>query len=694
MNDNDKLATTDDGIWKEARDRLKLCEDAEAKNRSLAKADLIFREGEQWDKKPATSVSMETIELTINLTDPLVRRVVNNMKQQRPRGKCHPVNDEADIKTAQIINGLIRHIEYRSNASVAYDTAAEMAVTMGWGYMRMIIEYAAPDSFDQEIRYLPIFNPFTVYLDPGSVMPDGSDAKWGIISVKEKRTDYRRLYGMLEDVTSWAFTDEGKLKLDWESEEEIRLAEYFRIVEKTDTLIELTDPSGRKFQKWKDELPSSESMAAAQMTVTNERESARTTVELFKLNGTKVISKQTVPGKYIPIIRCQGNAVNIDGETKRRGMVRAMMDPQRMVNYGEVAKIKRLGLTPQAPWLAAEGQLDGHPEWQDANRKALPVLTWKPILGPDGATPLPPPSRQPPAGIEQGFSEFVGVMRSNLNAVGGAPNEPGQDTNGEVVSGTAISKRQGLSDQSHFQYYDNETMMIQHAMRITLDWIPFVYSEQRMQRIIGDDGLPQMTAINQPETTNDGVNRVKNDLTIGRYDVTMDTGPGYQTRREEERDHIMQLMGSPLGQEAAKVGSDLIFRLFDDPLMQQLADRLAAMTPDGLQKAMEGMDDKAKTIIQTLSKQLEQAKQQLQEAQAGITKAHIDATVKAHDTEEWVKLEREKLHLTTADNAADRENKLDVEHLKIGGEMIDSKNVRAHEKEMVGMKQLNEGDSK
>jgi hypothetical protein len=689
--DNDKLATNDKAIWEEARDRLKLCQDAEAKNRQLAKADLIFREGEQWDKRPyETTASMNPIELTINLTDPLVRRVVNNMKQQRPRGKCHPVSDGADVETAQVINGIGRHIEYRSAASVAYDNGGEMAVTMGWGYWRLINEYAAPDSFDQEIRILPIFNPFTVYLDPSSIMPDGSDAKWGLISTKMKRTDYRRLYGLIEGAVSWAFTDENKLKLDWESEEEVRLAEYFRVMEKMDTLYELSDPSGRKFQKWKEQLPSEQSMKQAGLTKTNERESSRTTVELHKLNGLKVISTQIIPGKYIPIIRCQGNAVDIDGQTYRRGMVRAMMDPQRMVNFGEVAKIKRLGLAPQSPWLAAEGQTETHPEWATANRTAHPVLVYKPVQDPNGQT-LPPPQRLPPAAIEQGFSELTGGMRANLNAVSGAPNDPGQDAQGEVVSGAAISKRQGLSDQSHFQYYDNQTLAIAHTWRIMLDWIPEIYSEERMQRIIGEDGMPQMTAINQPNVSN-GVKTVKNDLTVGRYDVVMDTGPGYQTKREEGQAQLIQLLGTPLGEEIAKVGGDLVLRTFDDPYVQQLADRLAAMTPDGLQKAMEGMPDNAKAIITTLQKQLQAAQQQLQQAQSGITKAHIDATVKAHDVEEGNKVEREWMQVELQKAHLKETGALDREHLKAGADIIDSERGRAHEKQLEGQKQLNEGD--
>jgi hypothetical protein len=56
---------------------------------------------------------------------------------QRPRIKVHPVNNLADYKIAQVIEGMTRHIEVNSNADTAYDTAFDYAVRMGWGYWRV-----------------------------------------------------------------------------------------------------------------------------------------------------------------------------------------------------------------------------------------------------------------------------------------------------------------------------------------------------------------------------------------------------------------------------------------------------------------------------------------------------------------------------------------------------------------------------
>lgn len=672
--DREFAALTDKEIWEEARDRLQIATEAYSENRKRARAAMLFREGDQWDHDVITTASEDSPELTINLTDAFVRRVVNNIKQQRPRGKCHPVGDGADIELAEIINGIGRHVETRSEADIAYDLAAERAVDAGEGYFRLIAEYTDPKSFYKDLRILPIRNIFTVHMDPSAIMPSGSDQNWCIISSLMPRQEYKRRYPKAANA-NWSDINREGTRLDWEDKGNIRLAEYFRVREIPDTLYLIRSANGEEFPAYKSELTMvtgkrlsmdevRTKLKAQGHTIINERESTKRQVEWFRLNGTMVIERQQLPGSYIPVFRVDGNAVDIDGKVRRRGMVEPMMDPQRMVNYGEVAKIKRLGLAPKAPWVAAEGQLDGHPEWEDANQKPYSVLTYKPIILETGSLPVmvPPPMRQEPAQIEAGFSEFVQGMRSNLVAVAGMPNEPGQDQQGVVVSGRAIERRQWLSDQSHFQYYDHLTQAIAQCWRVMVEWIPHYFSEPgRMQRIIGEDSTPEMVTINQPDTDETGaINRIKNDMSVGKYDVVMDTGPGYETKREEGAANLVEMVKIPaLAELIAKTAPDIVFRSLDHPYMQELADRLMVTNPEGLKKIMEGLSSRAKSIVQALANENATLKQQIQglqtEVKFGITKAHMAAVVKAHDTE------------TKADTA------LKVEEIRAAGKLIDSR---------------------
>ena len=157
---------------------LKLVGEADSNNRQEGLQDLKFAAGDQWPVEIQNSRNIEARPcLTINKLDPYIRQVTNQQRQQRPRIKVHPVNNEGDLKIAQVIEGITRHIEVNSNADTAYDTAFDYAVRMGWGYWRVITDYVREDSFDQEIFIEPIDNPFSVYFDPNSVAPDGSDAE-------------------------------------------------------------------------------------------------------------------------------------------------------------------------------------------------------------------------------------------------------------------------------------------------------------------------------------------------------------------------------------------------------------------------------------------------------------------------------------------------------------------------------------
>jgi hypothetical protein len=263
-------AVTDDEIWLECAARLKIAVEAESDNRTQGIKALEFRDGQQWpddlynqrrlDKRPS---------LTINHTNTFCRRVVNNMRQQRPRIKVHPVGDGAQLPESQVIEGLIRHIENISQASVAYDTAGESAVNIGWGYFRIVGDYIDEKSFDQELNIRAVRNTFTGYIDPASIDPAGCDMEWFIFSEKMKRSDYQRQYPKAENA-EYQHLGEGDEKADWESAQEIRLAEYYRVTKKKALLYQMSN--GMALYK-EDMAQLTKELTAAQVQVVGERTS-------------------------------------------------------------------------------------------------------------------------------------------------------------------------------------------------------------------------------------------------------------------------------------------------------------------------------------------------------------------------------------------------------------------------------------
>ena len=155
---------TDADILKDAKEAFDLAAEAEADNRKEALDDIRFaRLGEQWPDSVKKQREREQRPcLTINRMPSFIRQVVNDARQNKPSIKCHPADDQADPETAEIINGLIRNIEYTSNADVAYDTAIENSVTCGIGYWRVKLDYAHDDTFDMDLCIDRVANVFSI----------------------------------------------------------------------------------------------------------------------------------------------------------------------------------------------------------------------------------------------------------------------------------------------------------------------------------------------------------------------------------------------------------------------------------------------------------------------------------------------------------------------------------------------------
>lgn len=545
---------------------LRLVGEADSQNRAEALGDLKFAAGDQWPVEIQNSRNLESRPcLTINKIDAYVRQVTNQQRQQRPRIKVHPVNNEGDLKIAQVIEGITRHIEVNSSADTAYDTAFEYAVKMGWGYWRVTTNYVSEDSFDQEIYIEPVDDPFSVYYDPNSVAPDGSDAERVLITSVMSKAAFRKAYPGADDGANFSARATGDSDAEWVTKEDIRIAEYWHVEREKATLVMLSD--GTKV--YEDELPSPELLEASKITIMDTRPSYRRKVKWCKLTAMEVLEEREWPGKYIPIIPCYGAQVIVEGKRKKYGLVRFAKDPQRMFNFWRTALTESIALAPKPKWLIAEGQDEGHEsEWALANIKSTPVLRYKQkdIEG----VPAPVPTRiqpePPPDGIMVASTAIADDLKTVLGIFDPAQMLPGN------LSGKALQGQQQQVDLSNFHFYDNMTRSIRQTGKIILDLIPKIYDTQRVLRIIGVDGKPDMVTINEMQATGE----VMNNVTVGLYDVVMDTGPGYNSKRQQAVDTMMPLMADPQVFQAA---GDLLFRNMDFPGADVIADRLAAMNP-------------------------------------------------------------------------------------------------------------------
>ncbi len=597
--------TDGDSRISEAIEFLRQAAEADTTNRAEALDDVKFAAGDQWPVEIQNSRNLEARPcLTINKVDAYVRQICNQQRQQRPRIKCQGMNNETDAKMAQIITGICRHVEVNSNADHAYDTAFDFAVRMGWGYWRITTDYVRPDSFDQEIYIKPIDNPFTVYFDPNSTAPDGSDAEKCLITVVMAKENFRKMYPDADDGGSFSARGTGDSNSEWVTKHDIRIAEYFYTRIESTSLVLLSDGT----TAYEDELPSKETLDMAGIYEVSKRKTFRKSIKWCKLTAMQVLEEGTWAGKYIPVVPTYGQQCVVDNKRKKFGLVRMAKDPQRMYNFWQTSMTESVALAPRAKWIMAEGQDEGHEsEWAGANNTSYAYLRYKQtdISG----QPAPPPIRQVPEQPPAAIMAAAQSITLDLQAVVGIV-DPNQLPSGNI-SGKALQGQQNQVDMTNFHYYDNLTRSIAHTGRIILDLIPKIYSSERVMRIIGDDGKPELTTINQRTGQQDenGIEKILNDVTIGEYDVVMETGPGYNTKRQEAVDSMMTLLAAD--PNLMNQAGDLIFRNMDFPGADIIADRLASVNP------LAQIDEKS-PIPPQVQMQLANNQQQMQAMQQQI----------------------------------------------------------------------------
>jgi hypothetical protein len=593
------------------------------------------------------SVQGQTINarpcLTINKLPQLVRQVTNEQRQNRPSGKVIPADDKADVAVAAIFDGMVRHIEYMSDADVAYDTACENQVTYGEGYIRILTEYCDEDSFDQDLRIGRIRNSFSVYMDPMAQDPTGADAEYVFITEDIYKTDYERMFPDAAPISSILASGVGDQNLSqWIAEDTIRIAEYFYYKVKNQTL-NLYPGNMSHFEGSRED----KDMKAMGLKPVRSRIVERRQVMWMKTNGYEVLQEREWAGKYIPVVRVIGNEFEVDGQIYISGLVRNAKDAQRMYNYWTSQEAEMLALAPKAPFIGYGGQFEGYEmQWKTANTTNWPYLEVNPDVTDGMGAVLPLPQRAPPPLPQTGLIQAKMGASDDIKSTTGQYDSSLGATSNER-SGRAILARERQGDTGTYHYVDNLARAIRHITRQLVDMIPKIYDTERIARIVGLDGEVDMVKINpmQPEPVKEirdmetgiVIEKIYNP-SVGRYDVIVTTGPSYMTKRQESMDAMSQILqGNP---QLWAVAGDLFVKNMDWPGAQELAARLSKTIDP---KLLEDGDkdpalQAAEQQMQAMGAELDQMAQMMQNFQKSVEvqdleRKNFEAEIKAYQAE-------------------------------------------------------------
>lgn len=652
----------------EALKRFKLSAQAETEQRKRNSAAIRFADGEQWPEEVLAQrrsqnsavgpIGARPCLVINNLRQPLQQQE-NQMRSARLAPDISPKSGAANRATAEMLQGLYRNIEVQSRAAIARNWAYQRALKCGLGYYRILKEYSNDGDFDQDITIRRILNQASVYLDPFAVEPDWSDGMWAFVTVDYPTDRYRREFpkSRMAGMSNDELTAVGDTQPSWvqssDGEPLIRVAEYWRVeIEKRQLVV--TSQGWRGFTDAED-FPKG-------AAVIQSRDVEARTVKFAKMNAVETLEESDWDGRYIPIIPVIGNEDNIDGKRLWEGIVRPAMDSCRVYNYQVSKMVEATGLAPLAPYIVAEGQIEGYEHlWNKANNVPYSTLPYKPVslLGQN----VPPPQRnfgEPPI---QAIAQSIHQSKADIQATTGYT-DPSLGLPERDQSGRAIMALQRQTETGNSQYLDNlATISMTYEAKVILDLIPHVYDTPgRVVQILGIGDEQSTVMLNQPfkpGPDSKPMPAVPNDPQAilhdlkgkAEYGVVVNIGKQYSTQRQEGAATIGELLPHLPPPMAAAI-TPLYIENLDIPEAQAMADLARQALPPELQKKdpnapQQQIPPQIQQQMQGMQQQMQQMGQALQEAQSGMAveqmKIESQERIKAAELQSTQSIEAAKL---------------------------------------------------
>lgn len=626
------LETVDE--LKPIRERFEKIADLREKDFKRYREDIKFLYDDMghWPKEVVTAREQDR-RLTLQV-DKLLQyqhQVVNDSRMNRPQIKVTPVSGGAK-ETAEIFDGLLRHVQDASSADLAYDTALECATGGGFGFIRVLHERPNENATDPELAILQelfiraVPNPLQVYF--GSYKePDGSDVQEVFICEDVPKAEFEEEWPDA-DMTSW--TTDGQKYGDWIGEN-IRVAERFWLEKKERVLNILPDGSvisDEDYQKAKAQLPPDMLMPP----ISDQRVVKMNVVKWAKFCGSCYLDQpQDTIWTWIPVVPVWGNIQNIDGEVRHVSMIHNSKDAQLLYDYSRSAFAERVGQTPDSPMVAAAGQVDPYiAEWDGTTNVKIKRYEPQDIMG----TPVPAPHREQAPDLPTGFAQDMQLSEHDIQGTLGMY-QASLGRQGNASSGVQEREQARKGDVATFHYHDNLARGIKQIGRICVYAAPKVYDTKREVRILGVDGSAETVTIDpqQKQAFQKVGNKSIYNLTLGTYGVTVSVGPSYQTRRQEAAAEMAQLAASD--PQFLPLYGDIYFKMQDGPFSDELSKRAKLLLPPQIQQAEQdtGQHPEVQAAIAQGKQAIAERDQALQQMQGEYQKQAADvAALKADKT--------------------------------------------------------------
>lgn len=639
LNSPDSSGITD-SIVRRAHRRWKRCQEYYSQANDNWLMDYKFSNGDtynnyQWPVEIYKSRGEQRPSLTVNETRQHNLHIINEAKQNKAQVKYRPTGGDASAESAEVLEGMYRHISNISNAQMAQGMAISFQVQAGLGWTLIEADYKdvnpkpGPEAFDQEIGIRSILNPLSVMLDCDCQSPDGEGARYGFLFSDRPRDEVLEEYPQLKGKLTAANAVEGGLT-GWIREYQVREARYYEVSEEKDelimddagTIVFASDVPKSLLRRWEAEAEANESELKRRPTIRKE-------LKCHLIIGDQCIESKDLPGTMVPLVPWVGEITVIENKLDRKGHTRALISAQQQLNYNWSSAVEFGALQSKTPWLVPTQTIEEFSTYygtaNTVNHAWLPYKSHD-----DTGQPLPAPQRMtPPIGAPV-YAEGIQIARQFMQTASGQYDaELGRP--GNEKSGKAIQERQRAGQVATYHFIDNQALAIRRQGVIIKEWIPIIYDTKRVAKIVSIDGDEGEVTID-PDAPKAhemrGIERIFNPR-IGSYDVVSDTGPDWATQRQEAFNAIVQIL-TQAPQLIDRVG-DLLFKVADFPLADEIAERLKPGLPPQAQAAIAALQEQLakgnKLLGETMQALVEERTKSRNDDNAAVVKA-FDADTK------------------------------------------------------------------
>jgi hypothetical protein len=526
-------------VWTSSKDTRLQCQE-DRRFAGVPGGQWEGRLGEQFENRPKPEINKVQIALM---------RIYAEYRNNRISADFVPKDGSTDQDLADVCDGLYRADEQDSCAEESYDNAFDEGVTGGIGAWRLRSDYENPDDDEDErqrIRFEPIFDAdSSVFFDTDARRYDKSDAEACWVVYTQEREAYVAEWG--DDPQTWPASSEYQ-EFDWCTPDLVYLCEYYRVERKPHRVHTFAGPDGQEVKYTDDELMEAAEVEGEQENVESaigvmtlrgfvklrEKRVKKRRVHKYIMSGGKVLEDcGYIAGPNIPIVVFYGKRWMIDGVERCQGHVRLAKDAQRIKNmmYAKLMELNAESSTEKD--IMTPEQVAGHQlMWAEDNIKRYPYLLINPVTDASGnKVPQGPVGKKTPPQVPQSLAALMQQSEVDMMDILGRPQD-GQEVISNM-SGKAVELIQQRLDMQAFLYMSNFAKAMRRSGEIWLGMAKEVYVEpERKMKMLGEMMNIESVTLAQPVFGEGGELTTRNDLTRADFDVTVDVGPSFASKRD------------------------------------------------------------------------------------------------------------------------------------------------------------------